>query len=361
MRVMRGWIIFVAVLLGGVAGAQSTAPQQHQSVAIVVDDSLAAGKHQATLARSVQRFVKFFSADDEICIFAAKEKPMLWQDFTSDPDLLSERVAKLYGRGKLALYDTIQAAARHLQSEAGNDERILAVFTAGEDNASAIKFPALLADPALKLPVFAVAGPEADWRIQEPMQVLARQSPAGRAYFVSDDSEMLDVARQMGWRITGRNDEVIAANAAKPLLPYKVVVVPSIPIANSRSTEQVSGDNVLLHRVLVSRLRKSGLFTEVIDADTGASGANGRLELLATVTGFQQGSRAKREFLPFGGGTKLTVQVVVREAGNTQPLLGFVAEGNASSGLFGGSDEKVESEAIIRAADQIIAELRKRK
>ena len=71
--------------------------------------------------------------------------------------------------------------------------------------------------------------------------------------------------------------------------------------------------------------------------------------------------RVAREFLPFGGGTKLTVQVVLREAGNTQPLLGFVAEGNASSGMFGGSDEKVESEAIIRAADQIITELRKRK
>ena len=361
MRKVGFGAVFLAVLLATAAWSQSPVPQQHQSIAIVIDDSLAAGKHQASLAKSVQRFVKFFTPDDELCIFAAKEKPMLWQDFTSDPDLISQRVSKLYGRGKLALYDTIQAATRHLQSEAGNDVRILAVFTAGEDNASAIKFPALLADPALKLPVFVAAGPESDWRIQEPMQVLARQSPAGRAYFVSDDSEMLDIARQIGWRITGRNDEVTAANAAKPLLPYKVVVVPSIPIANSRSTEQVSGDNVLLHRVLVSRLRKSGLFTDVIDAGTEAAAANGGLELLATVTGFQQGSRAKREFLPFGGGTKLTVQVVLREAGNTQPLLGFVAEGNASSGMFGGSDEKVESEAIIRAADQIIAELRKRK
>jgi len=174
----------------------------------------------------------------------------------------------------------------------------------------------------------------------------------------------------MGWRITGRNDEAIAAIAVRPLSPYKVVVVPSIPIANSRSTEQVSGDNVLLHRVLISRLRKSKLFADVIDAGNatfdeaspqGNSANSGRLELLATVVGFQQGSRGRREFLPFGGGTRLKVQVVLRDAGSTQPLVGFVAEGNASSGLFGGSDEKIETEAIIRAADEIIAELRKRK
>src|SRR4051812_3987282 len=266
MRFRGHGIVFAVVLFAASAWAQAALSPQHHSVAIVIDDSATAAKHQPDVAKSVERFVNFFTADDELCIFAAKDKPMLWQDFTSDPDLLSERVSKLYGRGKLALYDTILAAARHLQSEAGNDQRVLAVFTAGEDNASVIKFPALLADPALILPVFAVAGPEADWRIQEPMQVLARQSPTGRAYFVSDDSEMLDVARQIGWRITGRNDEVIAANAAKPLLPYRVVVVPSIPIANSRSTEQVSGENVLLHRVLVSRLKKAKLFTDVIDA-----------------------------------------------------------------------------------------------
>lgn len=362
MRSRRQRMIFVVVLLAAAAWPQNPAQQRH-SVAIVIDDSATAGKHQADVAKSVQRFVKFFTADDELCIFAAKEKPMLWQDFTSDPDLLSDRVSKLYGRGKLALYDTILAAGRHLQSEAGNDARVLAIFTVGEDNASSIKFAALLADPALKVPVYVVAGPEADWRIQEPLQVLAHQLQAGRSYFIRDDEQMLEVSRQMGWRITGRNDEALAANAGKPLSPYKVVVVPSIPVANSKSTEQISGgDNILLHQVLVSRLRKSKLFADVVDASrTDASVGQGRLELLATLIGFEKGSRAKREFLPFGGGTKLKVQVLLREAGSTQPLLGFVKESSASSGLFGGSDEKVETQAIIGAADQIIAELRKHK
>jgi len=55
------------------------------------------------------------------------------------------------------------------------------------------------------------------------------------------------------------------------------------------------------------------------------------------------------------------VQVVLRDSASTQPLLGFVTEGSASSGLLGGSDEKIETETIVRAADQIIVELRKRK
>jgi len=359
----------LAVVLLAIASWSQTSAEQHHSVSIVIDDSAAAGKHQADVAKSVQRFLRFFTSDDELCIFAAKEKPMLWQDFTSDPDILSDRITKLYGRGKLALYDTMLAAARHLQSESGNDVRMLAVFTSGEDNASATKFPTLLNDPAMKTSVYVVAGPEVDWRIQEPLQVLVQRS-GGRAYFVRNDDEMLEVARQMGWRITGRNDETLATNAGKPLAPYKVVVVPDIPIANSRSTEQFSGgDNVLLHRVLVSRLKKAKLFSEVIDASSSDAGAlssaggagNGRLELLATVVGYEKGSRARREFLLFGGGSKLKVQVVLRDSASTQPLLGFVTEGSASSGLLGGSDEKIETETIVRAADQIIVELRKRK
>src|SRR3954470_6828516 len=156
----RGQAIVLAVVLVAATTWAQPPSQQHHSVAIVIDDSATAAKHQPDVAKSVQRFLKFFTADDELCIFAAKEKPMLWQDFTSDPDLLSDRVSKLYGRGKLALYDTILAAARHLQSEAGNDVRVLAVFTAGEDNASSSKIASLLADPALKLPVYVDAGPE---------------------------------------------------------------------------------------------------------------------------------------------------------------------------------------------------------
>jgi len=350
-----------ATFLSVAVAAQTTPAMENagraHSVAIVIDDSKSAGNHQDQVAKSVQRFLKFFTPQDELCIFAAKDKAVLWQDFTSDPDLLASRISKLYGHGKLALYDTMLVAARHLHEEAGNELSAVAVFTAGEDNASSIKFSDLLSDPAAKVPFYVVAGPETGWRIQEPLQVLVQQSGA-RAYFIHDDRDLLEVARQIGWRITGRNDETMANKAAKPLSPYKVLAVPSIPVANSKSTEQLSGgDNVLLHRVLVSRLRKAKLFSEVIETDSSAvalpngSGARGRLELLATVVGFEKGSRAR----------KLKVQVVLREAGSAEPLMGFVKEGSASSGLFGGSDEKAETEAIIRAADQIIAELQKSK
>jgi hypothetical protein len=367
-EVFRPEIVALAALLvlTPVANAQATAgPQPARSVAIVIDDSEAAGRHQEDLTRSVQQFLKFFGGNDELCIYAAAAKPALWQDFTSDEDVLSKRVARLYGRGKLALYDTIAAAAQHLQSEATNEQPIIAVFVAGEDNASSTKLSDLLRGPAAKIPTYVVAGPVTDWRIQEPYQQLAFQN-GGRAYFASDGAQMMEAARQTGWRITGHTEVASAAGEEKPLAPYKIMVVPSIPVANSKTTEQLSGgDNILLHRVLVSRLRKAKLFPEVVDAGSqdavSATPGSGRLELLATIVGYQKGSRTKRELFAFGGGTRLKVQVLLREAGSAQPLTGFVIEASAASGLFGGSDEKIETEAIIRAADEIVAELRKRK
>jgi VWA domain-containing protein len=364
----RIWPVTGAILLlasTAIPQAARQTAQPSRSVAIVIDDSASAGSHQEEIARSVQQFLKFFGEDDELCIYAAAERPALWQDFTSDEDVLANRVARLYGRGKLALYDTIAAAGQHLQNEATNEQVAIVVFVAGEDNASSKKLGDLLQGPGAKIPTYVVAGPDEDWRIQEPLQQLAFQN-GGRAYFASTGTQLLEIARQTGWRITGHTELANAADEQKPLAPYKAVVVPGIPIANSKATEQISGgDNVLLHRVLVSRLRKSGLFPEVIDAGSGAapvaSPGSGRLELLATIVGYQQGSRMKRELLAFGGGTKLKVQVVLREGGNTQPVTGFVTEANAASGLFGGNAEKIETEAIIRAADQIVAELRKRK
>ncbi|MFL6301831.1 MAG: hypothetical protein ACJ71N_14605 [Terriglobales bacterium] len=356
------WLLFAVLVLAPAVRSQAAVGQAQpsRSVAIVIDDSQAAGRHQEDISQSVQRFLKFFGENDELCIYAAAQRPALWQEFTSDEDVLANRVARLSGRGKLALYDAIAAAGHHLQSEATSDP-IIVVFVAGEDNASSMKLRDLLQSPAAKIPTYVVAGPDTDWRIQEPYQQLAFPN-GGRAYFANNPAEMLEIARQTGWRITGHT-EVAAAGEAKPLAPYKEVVVPSIPVANSKATEQISGgDNVLLHRVLVSRLRKSQLFSEVVDAGSGpAPAGNGRLELLATIVGYQQGSRTKRELLAFGGGTKLKVQVVLRDSGSTQPITGFVTEATASSGLFGGNDEKIETEAILRAADQIVAELRKRK
>jgi hypothetical protein len=361
------WLLvgLLALAPTGAAQAGSARGQISRSIAIVIDDSASAGSHQEEIARSVQQFLKFFAENDELCIYAAADRPALWQDFTSDEDVLANRVARLYGRGKLALYDTIAAAAQHLQSEATNEQAAIVVFVAGEDNASSKKLADLLKETGAKIPTYVVAGPAEDWRIQEPYQQLAFQNE-GRAYFASTGAELREIARQTGWRITGHTELATAAGEQKPLAPYKAVVVPSIPIANSKATEQMSGgDNILLHRVLVSRLRKSGLFPEVIDAGSGAapsaSPGSGRLELLATIVGYQQGSRMKRELLAFGGGTKLKVQVLLREGGSTQPVTGFVTEASAASGLFGGNAEKVETEAIIRAADQIVAELRKRK
>src|ERR1700746_3556560 len=67
MQIGHGGAVFAVALLAVSAWPQSPAQTQHHSVAVVIDDSASAGKHQADVAKSVQHFLRFFTADAELC------------------------------------------------------------------------------------------------------------------------------------------------------------------------------------------------------------------------------------------------------------------------------------------------------
>jgi VWFA-related protein len=82
--------------------------------------------HQAVRRDADQAFVLGFS-----------DKPLLAQDFSNDPELLSRGVQRLSIRGATALYDAVVAACRKLVVHPERDmvARVLVVLSDGQSNA----------------------------------------------------------------------------------------------------------------------------------------------------------------------------------------------------------------------------------
>ena len=86
--------------------------------------------------------------------------------------------------------------------------------------------------------------------------------------------------------------------------------------------------------------------------------------LLPMIVGFRSGSRGQRQFAftaPFGGASKMRVQVILRDRATKETVATFVEQGSHSSGLFGGSDEKVQAEAMLAVANHIVDTIRRMK
>jgi hypothetical protein len=354
---------------GNTAAASST------SVAIVIDQSKAAKYKTDQLKKAVAEFMQAFTSEDEACVYFAGEKPTLARDFTADSALIEQSLKQLKPtKGKLGLYDSVAMAVDHLRSDATGDSAAVVLFTAGADNASrtvsADLESKLKANPRVALYSVALPGLDMDW--QSSLQQLAVAS-GGRAFFPSKSGQLREASSLAAQGVFGRTAVQVAKSKAadgKPLAPYKSVVVRSVPLVESRSTSAArGGENVLLQHVLVARLQKSKLFSEVVDAGTmesaqvpvaPASEPGTKLELLATVVGVEQGNRLSWRFLA-AGGTRMKVQVVLRDAATQQPVLSLVQEGTAVSGLFSGGEEQVQSKAVLRTVNGIIDQIRKAK
>ncbi|HWR37271.1 MAG TPA: VWA domain-containing protein [Clostridia bacterium] len=383
--------LFVAVLFAALysnaAVAQDTADapaeepaarasaHEAASVAIVVDTSRTARKRAGELRKSVAALITNLTAEDEFCVYSTSDKPVLVQDFTGDASVVLNASKRLRRDGRFALFDTIAVAADHLRNDAANENIAIVVFVAGMDSASKISPATLEPSSRAKQPValYFVATPGSDVALQETLQQLAFRT-RGAAYFPPTAKQMIEASNAVGRQLRP-GDPVDASSGAtsrrgakskKPIATYKLLVVRSIPVVNSNeTTEFPGGDNLLLHRVLVSRLQKAKLFSEVIDAGstnaqtvpaTGSEPGE-KLELLATIVGYRRGNRLRRQFT-FGGAARIKVQVILRDAATAEPVLAFTEEGSASAGLFGGSNEQMQTRAIMTVVNKIISRLR---
>jgi Mg-chelatase subunit ChlD len=368
---------------------QSTPPAAQQSsgtsIAIIIDDSEPARKQFNDLRDGVSAFVKAFGEEDELSLIGVGDKPHVLQDLTYDPALIDESVRKVRPQGQPNLASAVQFAKEHLQSEAENDNTAIVLFVGSEPNINVLPGAA---DPktteAVKIPIQVIASPGADWQMQEKLQELTAAS-GGRAYFPPSDRQFREVAAATGKRLTSTK-EVVSTKDTKSSTPwprdrkllagYQELTVRSIPVADNPETQQfMGGDNLLLQRVLVERLKRAKLFPTVIDGGTtrgSSSNANAmgttdpaapgkKLEMRATLIRYDRGSRMRRQFT-FGGDARLALQVDLVDPATGEEVESFSTEGSAYvGGVFGGSQESVLAKAMLDVANKVLKELQRQR
>jgi hypothetical protein len=154
--------------------------------------------------------------------------------------------------------------------------------------------------------------------------------------------------------------QVAGSHHGRNIGSYKTVVVRSIPIAqNGQTSKFPNGDNILLQRLLVSRLQKANVFPDVVDAGNNSAlsdrpaGNRAAVDLLAMVNRYQEGRR------PFGS-AKLEVQVVLEDSQTRNALVAFSKASSGPSQLLGGKQsDAVQTQLLIGVANQIVDELTK--
>jgi hypothetical protein len=364
---------------------ETTPPTQRQvpegaSVAIVLDTSSPAQKKFPELKEAVSTFLSSFGEDDEVCLYVAGGKPQLIEEFTGDASLLNDRLQALKPAGPLALSEAISAAQQHIREESASDRVAVVVFVAGPEAAAPVKTVEAKAEAdggSSAVPIHVITAPGADWRAQETLQRLSSDT-GGIAYFPASGEQLREIAAETGNRLAGDNNTSAAAGAAgrtlidpkRPLATYEQLIVRAIPVAETKETEEFpGGDNAVIHRLLLSRLQKSNVFHEVFDGSTAApptapqpnAVSNGRAELLATLVKYRRGNRLQRQFVGWKGGALFRLQVQVVDAATRQPLMSFTKEASSAVGPFGGSQELVQTKALINVVNQIVKEMSRAK
>lgn len=337
------------------------------SVAIVVDKSLHDWSTAGIVQDSVKKFVRSLRDDDEYAVFTAAGAPKLTQEFTGDSGLVDAALKRADSGRKNTLYDSLLGAIRYLGSNAGNDRKALLTLSTGEDSGSRAHLTDVIsAATRANVSVFAIAMQKGSWRAYDDLQQLAHLT-GGIAYFPRGKSEFTEVAAVAAARLVGASAIGTPSQNRKSLARYSQIIVRSIPVAKSDETTGFQpGDNLLLERMVISRLQAKKLFPQVIDAtdtpgDDVRSPVQGdsphtKLELLGTIVAYRPGNHLKRGAagLLGSGTTRLKVQFIFRDAATRKPVFSFVKEGSGASGLLAGDDAQNELQAMTRVVNALL-------
>jgi hypothetical protein len=329
------------------------------SVVVVIDSSEEHSGNFGEIRRAASQFVQAMGEDRAVAVVAASEKPALVADFGADSDEVAKKVAEIKPHGTASMQQAVQFAARYASQE--TDHPVVVAFVRNPDGKAApTEAPAAAT-------VYVIASPDSNWKVQSEMQQLAVKS-GGTAFFPSNGRELGDVVKETAVRVTGEADLNRLSNSSRHALAgYERLVVKDIAMPKMEETsEAAGGEDFLMQRVLVARIQKAQLFPLVVDGtdpravkyDSNAP-AGKVLELRASILEFRRGSRVQRQTMGFRGGSKMKLRVILVDAANNKPVLSFTKEGSYASGLWGGSQEAVQSRAILNVANAIVDELKK--
>lgn len=160
-----------------------------------------------------------------------------------------------------------------------------------------------------------------------------------------------------------RVEQQMPAGFRRPLSLYDTIVVEPIPVTASADTRDFpAGDDFILQRVLLARLRGSGIFPRVANGATPDAlqpPASRAVQLSGSILRYRKGSRAKRAVIGLGV-TKVTVRFVLRDAQSGQVLAVLDKEGSGSSGvLTGGDEQQQEAQALLKVVNGVIKDIQR--
>jgi hypothetical protein len=330
------------------------------SVVVVIDSSAEHSGNFGEIRRAASQFVQTIGEDRAVAVVAASEKPALVADFGSDSDEVAKKMAEIKPHGAPSMQEAVQFAARYASQE--TEHPVVVAFVRNPDGKSeAAEAPAAAT-------VYVIASPESNWKVQSEMQQLAVKS-GGTAFFPSNGRELGDVVKETAVRVTGEADLSRLSDSRRALAGYERLIVKDIAMPKMEETSEAGGgEDLLMQRVLLARIQKAQLFPLVVDG-TDASAVKydsnaptGKvLELRASILEFRRGSRVQRQTMGFRGGSKMKLRVILVDAANNKPVLSFTKEGSYASGAWGGTQEAVQSRAILNVANAIVDELKKLK
>jgi hypothetical protein len=345
------------------AAVQRTSPANPvpgSSIVVVVDTSAQHASNFGEIRKAASQFVQSVGEDREIAVVAASEKPALVADFDSDSEQVMKRMADMKPHGTPSMQQAVQFAVQHAAQQSENPVVVAFVRNPDNNNAAGSTSPSTV-------PIYVIASPDSNWNVQSEMQQIAVKS-GGTAFFPSNGRELGDVVKEIATRVTGEPDFNHLANSTKRALTgYERLIVHDIPLANTKETsEAAGGEDLLMQQVLVSRIQKAHLFPIVVNGSDSRSvqyASNAPvgkvLELRASILEFRRGNRLQRQTMGFRGGSKMKLRVILVDSASNKPLLSFTKEGSYASGLWGGTEEAVQSRAILNVANAIVDELKK--
>ena len=375
----------------------SAAAQSRTSVSIgILVDSSVLGRRGSSVRQSLKRVASALSGNDEAFLIDFGNGNTFEQDLTGDPALLDQAFDSSAGTGRVALYDAIVVATEHLARIARNKKKVLLVLADRNDSASqySIFQAAGAVENVPNLSLYVIA--EGDRKLQQLMADFTRRV-GGTAYNVDNANGVSDEVATLMPTISGPSasqtahaapDDIAptahtaisegggigvvrtsatSASAAsstpaqppyKPLSAYSTLVISGISVNGGQQTAALpGGEDILLEKLLVERLRRQTSFNSVVDENVLPKyprppiAVSGRPILLSgEITQFVA-SPGKASNSP----AKMHVRFVFRDATTGREI--FTSEDDGEVRGAASDLASAETETLLRVADSLVREI----
>lgn len=156
--------------------------------------------------------------------------------------------------------------------------------------------------------------------------------------------------------------------SGKSLKDYSKVVVKKFKVEKSKETADFpGGDEEVMQKLIIGRLRQQTSFRKVIDgseqpsAEDGSSpDSSGEVTLSGVILEYSNKGRIRRDVIGFtGGGTKIRIRFVFRDAHTGEEVFSTELAANGSPSLLGASADETGSQAIFHIASLLIKDTNK--